>query len=362
MSIRWTVWLTTLVASLVFAPTGEAQLCYSLEEVNVTDSSGADLSTSWFGISDRNRVVGNFCLAADCSAVRVGEDDQFVGGAIYTLPRGHENDDCDDDDRDDDERDDEDRDDGCSVGSLSGGTFETFSLPAPYNWVGGVGINNRGQVAGQALIYDPVADAFVGFAAFVRDRDGTITILPEPVGGTLIYVASSINDWGQVVGFFIDPDTAQTRGFIYTRRTGRYALYDIFAPPGRLSINDVNNRFAIVGDAVDDAENRFSFILRAGATRFGRRVFTPHFFNVPGATRTWAPGISSRGLVAGYSVDSAGVATGYVYDGRDFLATGIAFGSSLDTQLSDINARRIVVGTYEGNSFGLIGQPVPCHP
>lgn len=293
-----------------------AERCYELEEVNVPDGAGGELFTSWYGVNDRGEAVGNYCIDAFCAPV--GPDDQVVGGAIYDIRRG---------------------------------TFETFTLPAPFNWVGSLKIANDGVIVGQALeseVSGGVLGAFVDFAPFVRDPDGTIEILPPPTDDTVQHLAEGVNPRGDVVGWFVESDGIP-QGFVY--RDGAYASYSVGDQPTLL--NDVNARGDVVGFFAD-GDARVPFI--APAARRGRSGAMTTFA-IPGTDVARARGNSSSGLVAGSAIFADG-RKGFVYDGRD--ASIVTFPGSSDTLVSDVNGAGTIVGTYGGFSFGFVGHPVRC--
>ena len=120
------------------------------------------------------------------------------------------------------------------------GVYETIDVPGATGTLV-VGVNNRGQMVGS---YRDAAGASHGF---LRDRDGSVTTLPEAPGadpaqgGT---VPSSINEDGQIVGGAINAQGG-SRGFLYKR--GRFRM--IAGPKATFTrALDVNNLGQIVGD------------------------------------------------------------------------------------------------------------------
>jgi uncharacterized membrane protein len=96
-------------------------------------------------------------------------------------------------------------------------------------------VNDRGQVIGAALNRERTA----GFS-FLRDADGTYTRLPDPPG-SLQTIALGINNKGQIVGAFaVDPpnDRPQINGFLLD--DGKFTVIDFPGAKGTQiwSIND----------------------------------------------------------------------------------------------------------------------------
>jgi probable HAF family extracellular repeat protein len=118
------------------------------------------------------------------------------------------------------------------------GRFRTIDVPGQPGTATATGINNRGQITGQA---GPVA-ARVGF---VLDR-GRFTTFTVP--GAQVTFAFGINDQGQVVGFSAASLTATTAsGFLRDAR-GRFTA--INRPGATITAAfDINNRGQIVGVA-----------------------------------------------------------------------------------------------------------------
>jgi uncharacterized membrane protein len=121
------------------------------------------------------------------------------------------------------------------------GRLATIDVPGA-TATGVLGINDREQMVG---FYVDSGGAYHGF---LRQRDGSITTLPqapgaEPtMGGTQ---PASINDRGQIVGLAYDA-RGSSRAFLLER--GRYTLFDGARDATYTRALDVNDRGQIVGD------------------------------------------------------------------------------------------------------------------
>lgn len=196
------------------APAAAApRLCWELEQVNVPDGQGGDLYTSWYGINDHGQIVGNHCIDPYCAPTPSGA---IVGAAIHDLNTGR---------------------------------FERFELPAPYNWVGSVSINDRGDVVGQASTIDLATFTFTTVHGFWRHPDGRLEILPAIRPDVVQYSANAINNRGDIVGSFVDPLTGNYRAFILSG--GQYRPYDAVPAPGGTILTDISDQGRLLGYTLD---------------------------------------------------------------------------------------------------------------
>jgi probable HAF family extracellular repeat protein len=136
------------------------------------------------------------------------------------------------------------------------GVFTTVKVP----FAGAVttainAISNDGQIAGYYVASLP--DGSFSTQAFLAVR-GTFLALNVP-GATGYSVATGINDFGQVVGYYVGSDNT-THGFLYYR--GRYTIVDVPVTgaqgtyPG--GINDLGQ---ISGEYVDSNSVTHGFLL-----------------------------------------------------------------------------------------------------
>jgi hypothetical protein len=137
-----------------------------------------------------------------------------------------------------------------------------------------------------------------------------------------ITVAVGINDWGQVVGIFVDQSNI-VHGFIYDR--GRYTQLDY---PGSLytELNGINNLGQIAGYYLDTAGLPHSFVYFQG------RFFPVNF---PGAADTGAFGINSRGDIVGAYDLTQPITHGFAFQNGQFRPIDSPFGSQ--TEVLSIN-------------------------
>jgi hypothetical protein len=176
---------------------------------------------------------------------------------------------------------------------------------------------------------------------FVLDRGRVERIvLPPDARGTRT-ILSGINDRGQLLGKYPDPDAPGFHGFVLDRRRNSTR----FDYPGALATyaNKINDRGQVVGSANRDfprvgfpeAPGTFGYLLERG--RFTK-------IRVPGAVQTQALGINNRRQVVGEYVDQAGVFHGYRWE-KGRLTT---FDGPLGTgaSITDINDRGDMVGAY----------------
>jgi probable HAF family extracellular repeat protein len=185
---------------------------------------------------------------------------------------------------------------------------------------------------------DTSRDSTLGF---VVDRGRVERIdLPPDARGTRT-ILSGINNRGQLVGKYPDPDAPGFHGMLLDRRRGLTR----FDYPGALATyaNKINNRGQTVGSANRDfprvgfpeAPGTFGYLLERG--RFTKIAY-------PGAVQTQALGINRRGQVVGEYLDRNGVFHGFRWDRGRFRTFDGPDGTG--ASITDINDRGDMVGAY----------------
>jgi hypothetical protein len=307
------------VALLAFASqSAEAKpdICYNYEYVNVPDGEVGDKYTSWTGINNQGVIVGNYLINMDWSPTPEGD---MVGGVIYDSNHG---------------------------------TFETFTVPAPYDWVGLVSIDERGYVVGTAHILTgwPPSDG----AVFVRAPDGTLEFLAEPKPGTLEYASGACTNSGMVVGAYDDPENNDRRtGFILEDDV--YTFYDLGPDVERTFIRGVNSRGDLVGNATLPGGDLIGWVDTGSG---------PDIVTVPDARSTSINGINGPGDYVGtYRMPDP-----MPYDpGTGFVSLGsgefqdLNVPDAYDVEAMDINNKGVIVGTTDFFSWGFIATPYNCN-
>jgi len=189
-------------------------------------------------------------------------------------------------------------------------------------------INNSGQIVGH---YGLGMFPEVGFVYSA----GRITTLEVP--GAFSTRAHGINEAGQVVGDYEDPDTGNRSGFLYDNGV----FTRILAPGSSFTIaTDINNSGQIVGFFAD-ATGQHPFLYDAGG-------FTP--INVSGDNPA-AWGINDRGqIVGGFADLTAGLNRGFLYDAGTI--TPIDPPGGLNTRMFKINNAGQIVGSSGVGALG----------
>jgi len=164
------------------------------------------------------------------------------------------------------------------------------------------GINNAGKIVGASRPSNTQTDAYVY-------DGGVFTVLNTPFTGNL---ANGINNTGQVVGFYVDPNAPG--GNVFVKTGDNYSTLDI---PGSFS-TDANG----INDAGDVAGFYQKYRDVGGVPTIGVHGFVKsaggyRTIDVPGATYTWAYDINNLGQVAGTFHDGTSY-KGFIEDGGVF--------------------------------------------
>jgi hypothetical protein len=215
------------------------------------------------------------------------------------------------------------------------GTLNTF----------GVGINlgavcpsdEQPHIAVVGAEFIPNTETQTGFAAHVFDNGETVDesyqLLNDPAAPKP-QQAYSVNDYGEVVGDYID---AAGTFHSYVLERGVYRSFDVpFAGATGTYSPAVNDSGWIVGSWNDSAGNAHGYTLVAGK-------FVS--FDVPGSAQAqFYYGINSAGDIAGSFADASGTVHGFVRRGTKY--TQIDFPGSTFTEPSGINDSGEIVGSY----------------
>jgi probable HAF family extracellular repeat protein len=234
------------------------------------------------------------------------------------------------------------------VGAASPGytdtyTFTTLSDPAVgANPTQAFGINNKGQIVGQAVTgysgANPTQPSVLGF--LYENGDYTTLIAPGAAVGST--TAFGINNKGQIVGYSSNGGTGQSgnsQPFLYNGST--YTTLNVPGAIGGSYATGINNKGQIVGYVGSEG-----FLYSGG-------IYTP--LNVPGATSTAAYGINNRGQIVGTFCNGSSCA-GFLYKNGKYTIINDPMGNNLPgTEAFGINNKGQIVGTYFNLSTGING-------
>jgi len=217
-------------------------------------------------------------------------------------------------------------------------SFQTFELPRPSVATIATGINNRGAAVG----YYYARGKQYGFK---RDANG---VLEFPIIGPRDAVRiqpEAINDYGEIVGFFVDGQGGPIMGF---RLDGgpRGTFTEIPGPPEvLLYILGLNN----LGDFVGYYSAN-KFLPSLGFADIGG-IRMPVDVPPGGSNRTEPMAIAQDGAIAGQFIDPNGIVYGFLRgpNGR-FLGLQVDGGSN--TYPMGINNKsHLIVGTFHGADY-----------
>lgn len=177
---------------------------------------------------------------------------------------------------------------------LRDGEFTSFDPPGSI-FTNPLGINERGEIVGRYCSTDPcqlIGSGGGSFHGFLL-REGTFTKIDVP--GAIETDAWKMNDRGQVVGGFQDPDLKEQ--LFVSFRDG----FMSFAPPGGEAISldkgGINERGDMVG-LYCDTTTPCTFLL-TGTHGFLVRDGEFLAVDIPGAAATTAVGINAPGDIVG---------------------------------------------------------------
>jgi len=130
-----------------------------------------------------------------------------------------------------------------------------------------------------------------------------------------------------------------TRGWVYVTFADQAPLYTPVVLPRAERINalSINNQGNVVGWYKDERTQQVASFRR-------RRTETYDVFAYPGAASTTASGINEQGVVVGTYTEDSGVRRGYIWRKPNF--TLVYYPDSLDTHVQDIDDAGRVIGWF----------------
>lgn len=177
------------------------------------------------------------------------------------------------------------------IALYDGGVMSYITIPGA-TYVFPRDINNLGEIAGE---YTSGSGATAQNHGFVYSN-GIVTTIdgPNPQVSTLIL---GINDNGQLVGDFGALGPALYSGGVF------YPIGFPGAPTGYTSVQSINDLGEIVGYYIDSSNTAHGFADING-------VYSS--FDAPGATGSYAMGVNNNGDIVGYYADANGVGHGFL--------------------------------------------------
>jgi probable HAF family extracellular repeat protein len=214
--------------------------------------------------------------------------------------------------------------------------FGDYDPPTLYD------INNKGEIIGETGVKG------------ILLRNGVVTDVIVP--GAVRTIPQGINDKGDIVGTYTDPDFS-LHGFLYSQ--GDYTQLDI-PGAGRTDVTGINNRGQIVAFAADGgtATEPGGYIYEKGEWSKIEVINDPDAFLVP-------DGINNRGVIVGSTSNEA-----FVLEGGQLTLVDNPL-SEFYIDFRDINNQGQVAGTlapfarsssgfvYDDGEVTTIGPPRP---
>jgi len=222
------------------------------------------------------------------------------------------------------------------------GGFTTIDFPGATS-TSASGVNNRGDVVG---VFTDSAGNSHGFLL----QRGSFTQIDVP--DALLTFPIAVNDRGQIVGGFIAADQG-FHGFLL--QNGHFTTIDHGPGTGSSASTDavgINDHGEVLGDFFDP--NTFR-----GFVQF-RNFFVP--FDVPGQGFFLAGGINAEGEFVGAYEDINRLRHGVLRTHGRFLT--VDFPDGRNTFALALNTAGSIVGTYDdadGNSHSFLAQPGEDH-
>jgi hypothetical protein len=202
-----------------------------------------------------------------------------------------------------------------------------------------VGINALGKIAGY---YFDSADVAHGF---IREPNKTITTFDPP--GSISTVVFNIGASGEIVGTYED-SAHHVYGFL---RSASGVITAPVEPVGSSGSGaaGISSKNAVVGSS------------NLGTLHGFERTVTGKYttFDPTGSIETFAYGINTAGVIAGYYVVSGGVNHGFMR-AADKTITPFDPAGSVDTTVLSINTTGVITGYYKdsgGLNHGFVLTP-----
>jgi probable HAF family extracellular repeat protein len=234
---------------------------------------------------------------------------------------------------------------------LAANTYTTLTDPLGTNGTVPFDINDSGQIVGNYVDSNGVLHGFLysnGAYTSITDPSARTTAGDQGFGT----YAHSINDSGQIVGYYVDATTNSVRGFLYSGGpNGTYTtLEDPLADGGNTVSFGINDLGQIVGYYYGGGG--WQAFLYSGGTN-GTYTTLPNDPSAPGGVAPLA--INDLGQIVGYYNDSNGNSQAFLYSNGIYttLVPPGASGTDVDGDgivASGINNAGQVVGWYHDNS------------
>ena len=238
---------------------------------------------------------------------------------------------------------------------LSKGVFTTVDFPgAAFTQING--INAPGRFAGTYSNTPLAPDGTLENArGFFSSKGDFVTIHPLQSSRTQV---GFVNAQGEVVGTFRDANSSppfKRRGFIW--KDGHVTTVfnvpgDGPAPGGTVAFG-INDKGETVGNYLDPDAGRFKGFFRSSKGNFTT-------FEVPGAIRTIGEGINNAGTIVGVYVAADGSIHGFVLRNGNFTTVNVP--GAVETQVFSINSKDEIVGLYvadeDSPDHAFIGTPI----
>jgi hypothetical protein len=162
-----------------------------------------------------------------------------------------------------------------------------------------LGVNDEGVVVG---FYNDVNGVSHGYEYDVWTRQFSTVVDPNAPGASL--TAAAINDRGDVAGFYANPNTGNTDGFLL--RDGQFIDLAVSGASSTMALG-VNNNDEVVGVYTPSGTTELH-----GFTWTPRHGFTTNVDDPSGIGTTTINGVNDFGQLVGFYVDSAGNTDGFL--------------------------------------------------